>query len=356
MILKKHMEFCVNPELNKRINNMEGSVNLINLKELFLIHSHFCQKSKKTDDFSLFYKDYKIFNLNKKEVLDKILAYFGFFLGKQYNYLTYDSEHDDDTESIRKIKNLACESEFQYSLDIFDCVTFLESVLALLGINKVNDFYDFEEKFVKNLKRIRYKESKTTFLNRNHFISVDFFKNNEDLTKDLTLPFLNFCKKATNENKMKFNNEFIETKIDKLNWLLKHKTMQNFHLGNDETIKLLNKFEPNHNFFIHDVKLPYIELNWLINNYHLFLDYVPNFFVSYIVRSGWDIKDEIGTNLDISHLGFCFKNVSDNSLKFYHATSIDDKKIVVIDFLVYLKRCLNKSSVKGINISSIESF
>lgn len=56
-------------------------------------------------------------------------------------------------------------------LDAFDCVTYMETVLALA-------LSETAEQFAENLKRIRYKNSEVEWQKRNHYM-VDWWRNNE---------------------------------------------------------------------------------------------------------------------------------------------------------------------------------
>ncbi len=68
-----------------------------------------------------------------------------------------------------------------------------------------------------------------------------------------------------------------------------------------------------------------------------------------IVRPNWDIRDRIGTHLNISHLGFAIKDSQQNDLHFLHATS--EKQLVVRETLgSYLQRQLSIPTIRGIEI------
>jgi hypothetical protein len=59
---------------------------------------------------------------------------------------------------------------FTASLDGFDCVTYLETVLALSRASKVEDFVDW-------LRRIRYAKGRVEWRRRNHYMT-DWIRNN----------------------------------------------------------------------------------------------------------------------------------------------------------------------------------
>ena len=59
--------------------------------------------------------------------------------------------------------------------DAFDCVTFVETVLADGDVNKLN--------------KILYKDGQISFINRNHFIESDWLSNNADLVENISAQF-----------------------------------------------------------------------------------------------------------------------------------------------------------------------
>jgi len=63
------------------------------------------------------------------------------------------------------------EEEFRIDLQVFDCVTFIEVVLALALADSTNDFID-------KTRRIRYDQGQVNWVHRNHYM-VDWARNNE---------------------------------------------------------------------------------------------------------------------------------------------------------------------------------
>jgi hypothetical protein len=62
--------------------------------------------------------------------------------------------------------------ELRVSLEAFDCVTYIEVVLALARSQTTDEFVDA-------IRRIRYKNSKLDWFHRNHYM-VDWTQNNEE--------------------------------------------------------------------------------------------------------------------------------------------------------------------------------
>jgi hypothetical protein len=104
---------------------------------------------------------------------DKIAQYSQSFLGKPY-YLG----------ALGEGPNGQFDKDPLYRTDKFDCMTFVSTVLALVESKNLREFQ-------KNIKKIRYKNGKVSYLNRNHFASVDWNKNNikNGYLKDITRRF-----------------------------------------------------------------------------------------------------------------------------------------------------------------------
>lgn len=62
--------------------------------------------------------------------------------------------------------------EFRVSLGAFDCVTYIETVLALASARTIDEFID-------TIRRIRYEDGEISWFRRNHYM-VDWSRNNEE--------------------------------------------------------------------------------------------------------------------------------------------------------------------------------
>lgn len=62
--------------------------------------------------------------------------------------------------------------ELRVSLEAFDCVTYIETVLALAQTQTTDEFVD-------TVRRIRYKDGRIDWFHRNHYM-VDWARNNEE--------------------------------------------------------------------------------------------------------------------------------------------------------------------------------
>lgn len=206
-----------------------------------------------------------------------------------------------------------------YALTHFDCVTFVETVLALLFVRDLDSFDSFKKNFEHELMSIRYFDSSHDFKSRNHFVSLDWLPHSKDYLNDITR---DICQAKISS-----------TIIDKDSWFYKVHNLKKTLLAPVT------------------VKLPYIDNSELLSNYDDLIKYFPSISIVNIVRPDWAIKSKIGTNLDISHLGFVVKHAG--KLTFWHASSIPN--MVICDQLnSYIMRQQHIPSIKGINVQSIQ--
>src|SRR5215471_10784746 len=71
---------------------------------------------------------------------------------------------------------------FTASLDGFDCVTYIETILALARASNVDDF-------IKWLRKIRYEDGRVQWLRRNHYMTL-WIRNNlrKGIIKPVSMP------------------------------------------------------------------------------------------------------------------------------------------------------------------------
>lgn len=139
--------------------------------------------------------------------------------------------------------------------DAFDCVTFVETVLAHGNVNKLN--------------KIRYKNGKIDFLCRNHFIESDWLINNSNLVENVSSKY----------GAVKVRH----VAIDKQQWLYK--------------VHGINAIFP-----IETVNLEYIPYDKLerIN--------VSEPLIVLFIAGKSEKNDKIGTDLAVRHMGFLLPN------------------------------------------------
>jgi len=232
-----------------------------------------------------------------------------------------------------------------YRLDVFDCVTLVNTVLALVLSHDVVSFR-------KNLLRIAYRGAQLGYQYRHHFMSVDWNVHNVKmgLTKDIT-------ESIVDENGKSIA-EVATAVIDRPSWFKRRRY---------EDIKLLEKVSSNkEEKLLQDLNaiseqvvsekshLPYLPISKLFdkdaNPKQALFDQISHGAIIEIVRPNWDLRDKIGTNLNVSHVGFAIRQ--DGELFYRQASSIE-RRVMDIPLTEYLGYRLESPTIKGIHIQSL---
>nr|WP_165482735.1 N-acetylmuramoyl-L-alanine amidase-like domain-containing protein [Legionella gresilensis] len=269
-------------------------------------------------------------NLDMVTRIDEISA---FFLGKPY---ILGSLGEGATALFDQFP--------QYRTDGFDCETYVTTVIALAFANELNDFKEC-------LKKIRYFEGQVDYLTRNHFTGLDWNYNNQrqGFFKDITTSF-------RDKNNQSIA-QIATAVIDKPAWY-KFKSAETIRLkqkDNQEQAKRLEKLKQMGSRLPRSKEqVPYLPLTAFFNkkgepNYNLF-NQIPNGAIIEIVRPNWELNKKIGTNLNISHLGFAFRK--DDQLIFRQASS-EYGKVIDVSLINYLKEATKSPTIKGINVQTI---
>lgn len=253
--------------------------------------------------------------IKDKSLADRLQTLSEFFIQTKYGFWP-------DGSSFESL------DDFAYTLDTLDCVTFVEVALALAKTEPMSDLAEFTQEFENILRLIHYANGRPNFVSRNHFMSVDWILNNKFIVEDIT-------------SSLSSNAKMAEALIDKLTWIKRHKLNKN---SSDLPESVLKKFQPQIS------RLPYIETNELLAEPARFQESFPDYSIVNIVRPNWDLTEKIGTHLNVSHLGFTFKDPVSKQLSFYHASN-DDRMQVVKDTLYgYMERFKDSPTIKGINV------
>lgn len=180
-----------------------------------------------------------------------------------------------------------------YRFDGFDCLTYIETVLSL---SKANNLKEFK----MNMNNIRYKSGNVSFLDRNHFFSLDWQNNNthlvENITKEIGLQKINL----------------IHKKIDKKSWFLK-----NYNLNTDNKVK--------------EIAIEYIPIKHILDVVKL----TPDISIFALVRNKLEVEEKIGSELAVYHTGFLLRK---NGTIFLRHASSKYKKIIDEKLSEYIKR------------------
>ncbi len=263
---------------------------------------------------------------------EKIVAYSGLFLGRPL---------------LNGALGEGLVSQFDQSpifrSDAFDCVTLVNTVLAM---SLADNFYAFKEA----LLQLSYLNGMCRYQYRHHFISVDW--NIENARRG-------FITDITESIVDEFNNpiaEIASTFIDRPNWFL-HRSAGDIKrcdiVDNEQVVKelLLTLRSFSKKISGEYAATPYLPLNRLFHingTINQFIwEQIPSGVVVEVVRPNWQMRDKIGTNLNISHMGFVYRQ--EDQLIFRHASQLDEE-VVDIPLENYLRRYLASPTIKGINL------
>ncbi|MGV3740500.1 MAG: N-acetylmuramoyl-L-alanine amidase-like domain-containing protein [Gammaproteobacteria bacterium] len=227
-----------------------------------------------------------------------------------------------------------------YRFDAFDCLTYVETVLALA-------FSDSAAQFKQRINHIRYEHGKIGYLQRHHFTSPDWntFNQQQGLLQDIT-------EKLVDQNHHPIA-LYAQTTIDQANWY-QHFNQDKIRLCgateevNQQRLQQLRKMgQPLPNKQSRIAYIPIKALTGKDKNSQFLLDQIPSGAIIEIVRPNWDLTQIIGTHLNVSHIGFAIREHGD--LYFYQASSLENKvfKIPLADYLISM---LSSPTIRGINI------
>lgn len=231
-----------------------------------------------------------------------------------------------------------------YRTDAFDCVTFVETVVALALANN-------PETFKQYINQIRYKNGHVSFIDRNHFQDLDWNQNNQKqgFVKDITRTIKN------KHHQPVF--QWAKAYIDKSAWY-QHLFLEKIRLQKPSLLeqkKQLSELKQlGHQLKGQLSSLPYIPLSVLFNtngqaNMFLF-EQIPEAAIIEIVRPNWDVTQETGTHMNVSHLGFA---IWKNNTLFFRAASSVYHNVCDIPLIEYLRNSLKSPTIKGINVQIV---
>lgn len=240
-----------------------------------------------------------------------------------------------------------------YRGDQFDCVTFVDTVLAMAHSS---DFTQFQQSFLK----IRYLNQKIDYTQRSDwFTDLEWNPHLQNLgyIKDITATFVD-------ENNQPVTK--IATAIINKPAYYTQKTTANLNLpqlSEDELAKRLTELKAEgKKFKAVSSSLSYIPFSALFDvqgqPIATLWKQFPDMAVVEIVRPNWrpvnpkDKQTDYGTNLNVSHLGIAIR--TPESIIFYHASS--NNTVVKLRLIDYLQSFLNDTRpapIAGIHIEKI---
>ena len=231
-----------------------------------------------------------------------------------------------------------------YRVDAFDCETYVDTVLGIA-------FADNAVHFKQCINQVRYRNGQVSFMQRNHFTCLDWNQNNQrqGFVKDITTTI----RDKNNQSVVQVAEAF----IDKPSWY-SHFTTHMIRLNRvdpDETTKRLQSLKrEGKKLSATGSALPYIPLSALFDSKGRANDYlfkqIPNAAIIEIVRPNWDLSKEIGTHLNISHLGFV---IWKKGILYFRDASSAYNRVVDTPLIEYLRHAQKSPTVKGINIQIV---
>lgn len=283
----------------------------------------------------------------------RIIFYVELLQDIDYGHINYVENFNSSYSPKQYLIELFNKDEFTYIFNKFDCVTYIETVLALAYIEDKADlttYKKFQDKFEAHLKAIRYQYSTATFWHRNHFTATEWFPNNHLLFSPVTTQLSSEILVA-----LAF--------INRTGWVYKFKFEQQYKkdFTEDNLHQLIISIQNDEAALRQVSSIPYIPID--INNIKKLttpsiIKKWPEVSIVNIVRTNWDLTATIGTELNISHQGLVIKQkdtMGKYQLYFMHATSVDLKKTTKILLTDYLSKFLDHETIKGINVYSINN-
>jgi hypothetical protein len=204
------------------------------------------------------------------------------------------------------------------NLNKFDCLTYVETIMALALSNN-------KKEFLSVYQDIRYEKPPFTFSNRNHFMNIDWNQHNiskgyiQDITENII------------DNNGNHIAKKVKTEIDKKGWYYKlatdNKLWERYSSKTltPQTTKTL--LDLGNRYKIQTSTIYYLPIQSVIkslksqNSY--LIKQLPEISIVEFIRKNWDVKKYIGTDLDISHIGFL---INDNKNLVLRHASQEQKK------------------------------
>lgn len=232
----------------------------------------------------------------------------------------------------------------RYRLDGFDCDTFVTTQLALALSNS-------PQTFKHCMDTLRYHGKRISFLNRNHFTSIDWNRSNQRL---------GVLKDITRDIKGENNKQLYKTAvgiIDKASWY-QHTSANRIKLVGAPRSQIKARTyalqQAGKVFKPEKATIDYLPTGTLIDkNGQLkmaIVKQIPNGAIMEIVRPNWNLRDKIGTNLYVSHMGFVFWQ---NGTPYCLEASSEYKKVVAVPLQSYLQQMRKSPTIKGANFQIV---
>ncbi len=276
-----------------------------------------------------------------------------------------------------------------YRFDAFDCMTYVETMLALAGSQK-------PEEFPKKLARIRYQGDKPRFVTRNHFPCTDWIPHNtrlgvvRDITEEvgvkwgmeranaivnkrgwfekleaavIRVPGADDAQRAKLLTQLRGEGKAFAPQTPSLPFIPLAKFITHTDVAEAETLRRQAEekelarvkreernrqpqAEDDFEKQIHDALID-LRLHYLIQDVQVdpaLLAAIPNGTILNVVRPGWKIA---GTQMNISHQGFVIQKKEGT---YFRHVSRSGGRAKDVPLANYLRLCLLIPAIKGINL------
>ena len=272
----------------------------------------------------------KTTKLNMAQRLDHISAK---FLGKPYIL-----------GALGEGKSARYDQSPLYRTDGFDCETFVDTVLAIA-------FAETADGFTQCINKVRYQQGQIEFITRNHITDLDWNQNNQKQ---------GYLKDITQDFKDRYNQpvaQIASALIDKPSWY-QHMPIETIKLSIPDRTKQEKRLrelqQSASQLPVQESRIAYIPLTALFNQKgqpnHALFNQIPHAAIIEIIRPNWDLQNQIGTHLNVSHLGFAFWKK--RTLIFRQASS-QYHQVVDVSLIDYLREARQSPTIKGINIQIV---
>lgn len=227
-----------------------------------------------------------------------------------------------------------------YRVDVFDCVTYVDSVLALALANNLREFQN-------NYQKINYYNGEIAFTKRCHFTDADWVPNNikNGFIKDITQQVVGTDTLA-----------IAKANIDRKNWY-QHLPLDRIKIPNisatQQTAKLKQLHDEGLNQPTTQTSTQFIPLTQLLSNSKpnlKIINKIPNGTIILFVRENPRLIKEIGTETTIAHLGFV---IWKNDKAYVRAASSLKGQTIDLPLVNYLQGYLHGSTLKGIALYQV---
>jgi hypothetical protein len=218
----------------------------------------------------------------------------------------------------------------RFRFDGFDCITYIETVIGLKHSKSFDDF-------PKVMDQIRYVNGEVGVLTRKHITSLDWIPGNErqGFCKDIT---------ACVAEKLNIEEKLAECLGNRGAFLRKTQAA---------AVEAYRAMDPEPDFMkAETARCHYLPILDLLADPSK-LEQLQNGNIACIVRPNWDLEEKIGTNLNISHMGFVIKKA--DAVYFRHAGSEEPREVKELPLIEYIRQYADqeKTSVRGLTILEV---